>query len=317
MKAAFIEEFGDIDKIKIAELETPQPNDKEVQIEVSYAGVNPVDWKVCEGLLKTRMQHEFPIILGWDVSGIVKEVGKDVKNLKPGDPVFAYCRNSIMHAGTYAQFVCFDADNVALKPQKLNFAQAASIPLSSLTAWQSLYDTAHIKNGQTVLIHAGAGGVGSFAIQFAKLAGAKVITTASFANHEYVKKLGADVVIDYTKDNFAEKVRALFPNGIDIVYDCVGGKTLKASYEIIKSGGTLVTIIGNVDNALANQYNIKAEYVFVSPNGKELQHIANLYDQDKLQPPVIEELPLEQVKTALQRSREGHLKGKIVLRVKA
>ena len=205
---------------------------------------------------------------------------------------------------------------MALKPQKLSYAQAASIPLCSLTAWQSLQDTAHIKKNEQVLIHAGAGGVGGFAIQFAKLAGAKVITTASQIHYDYVKKLGAETVIDYTKEDFVEKIKKLSPQGLDMIFDTVGGDTLKKSYDITKAGGRLVSIAGVVDNTLAQQKKIHADYIFVNPNGEELTHIAHLLDEGKLFPPHIEELPLNEVKTALHKSREGHTEGKIVLKIK-
>lgn len=315
MKAAVIHGFDGLEKVLIEEIDIPTPQDNEVQIAVEYAGVNPVDWKICEGLLKNRMDYEFPIILGWDAAGKVSAKGKNVTHLKEGDSVFAYCKKEIVHEGAYAEFICLNASHVVKKPKKISASQAASFPLSSLTAWQSLFDTAHLKAKDNVLIHAGAGGVGGFAIQLAKLMGAKVITTTSSSHHDYVKALGADEIIDYTKENFVEKIHALLPEGVDVVYDTVGGSTLKASYQAAKEGGRLVTIAGIIDQALAVQRHLEAEFVFVTPNGEELGQIAELIEKGKLVPPPIHEVPLEDAKSALRKSREGHTEGKIVLKI--
>lgn len=315
MKAALIHRFGGIEKVEIEEISTPLPKPREVQIAVKYAGVNPVDWKIAEGMLKTRMDYQFPIILGWDVSGIVSAVGVKVEDLREGDPVFAYCRKEIIHDGSYAEYICLDATNVVLKPKTLGFAEAAVIPLSSLTAWQVLFVTARLKEDETVLIHAGAGGVGGFAIQFAKLAGAHVITTASESNFDYVVRLGADEAIDYKKGSFVDALRKNHPEGVDIVFDTVGGKTLHESYAAAKMGGRLVTIAGTIDLTLASQRKLETEFVFVHPDRKQLQKIADLLDEEKLSPPRVQEFLFEEVETALRASRNGHTQGKIALKI--
>lgn len=315
MRAAVIHNFEGIENISIEEVPKPQCLDNEVQIQVKYAGVNPVDWKIAEGLLQSRMSYEFPITLGWDVSGFVSQVGKHVKKLKEGDAIFAYCRKETMHSGSFAEFICLDHQNVILKPQKLSLAEAASIPLSALTAWQALFDTAKIKKNDVVLIHAGAGGVGTFAIQLAKMTGARVVTTASQANFNYVKQLGADDIIDYTKENFVEAIRKKYPTGVEMAFDTIGGATLKSTYEIVKKGGCLVTIAGMIDQALASQHHVRAEFVFVRPNGAELQKIAELFDASILIPPKIQEIPFQEVVSALRKSREGHTQGKLVLKM--
>ncbi len=316
MKAAVIHSFEGIEKITIEDIPIPLPKDNEVQIAVECAGVNPVDWKICEGLLKGRMNYEFPIVLGWDVAGKIAAIGKNVRGFKEGDPIFAYCRKEIVRDGSFAEYICLDAKDVVRKPQKLSFAQAACVPLSALTAWQSLFDKAHLKSKETVLIHAGAGGVGGFAIQLAKIAGAKVITTTSASHNEYVKKLGADILIDYTKENFVDRVHAFFPDGVDVVYDTVGGSTLKASYEAAKEGGRLISIAGIVDQALAASRHLEAAFVFVAPNGDELKQIADFLDHGTLVPPPVQEVSFENVASALHKSREGHAEGKIVLKIK-
>lgn len=316
MKAMVIESFGDVEKLHLDQVPTPQPADHEVQIQILYTGVNPVDWKIREGYLKNRLPHEFPIILGWDAAGIVTAVGKNVKKFKKGDEVFAYCRKPTVKWGTYAEYTCFDADNVSLKPKNISFAQAAALPLAGLTAWQALFDFAKLKKGETILIHAGAGGVGGLAIQFAKNAGAHVITTASTANHDYVKKLGADHAIDYRKTDFGKELKKIAPQGVDVVFDTIGGDTLRQSTDLLKPQGRLVSIIEQLDPKVAQEKNIRFGYVFVSPNGQQLNQIGELIEQSKVVPPNIQELPLAEARKAQELSQKGHTKGKLVLKVK-
>ncbi|MDR3624467.1 MAG: NADP-dependent oxidoreductase [Chlamydiales bacterium] len=316
MRAIVIEEFGGAEQLKLKDVEIPTPNEQEVQIEVFYAGVNPVDWKIREGLLKERLPHKFPLILGWDVAGKITQVGRDVKELKVGDSVFAYTRKPVAQFGTYAEYVCFDAKDVAIKPKNISFAESSAIPLITLTAWQSLFDAAKLKRGESILIHAGSGGVGSVAIQLAKYAGAKVYTTASKHKHEYVKSLGADVVIDYTDESFVEVVKSHEKNGVDVVFDCVGSDTCEQSLHVIKSGGRLVSILEHVDKKTAEEYEIEAFYVFVAPNGKELKEIAGLIEQGRLRPPLVQERPLREAKMAQEELQLGKVTGKIVLKVK-
>jgi len=315
MKAIIIRTFGGPEVMEIAEVPTPEPQAGEVQIKVTYAGVNPVDWKIREGKLKERLPHEFPIILGWDVAGVISKVGANVSPQRIGEEVFAYARKPIVQWGTYAEYICLDAQYVVRKPKALSLQQAASIPLAGLTAWQSLIEFAKIKPHDKVLIHAGAGGVGSMAIQFAKYCRAHVITTARSANHEYVRSLGADIAIDYTKVNFATKIKELFPQGVDVVFDTLGGKTLEASYPIVKRGGRLVSIAQPLDASLGEKFGIITGYVFVRPDGIHLKTIADLINSSKVSPPKIEEYPLERSAKALETVKEGHTQGKIVLRV--
>lgn len=315
MKAALIHSFGGIEKIEIKEVSVPTPQFDEVQIAIKYASVNPVDWKIAEGMLKTRMDYEFPIILGWDAAGIVSAAGKGVKDFKEGDPVFAYCRKEMMRDGSFADFICLKAENVALKPRTLSFAEAAAVPLCSLTAWQSLYDTAHLKAKEWILIHGGAGGVGSFAIQLAKRVGAHVITTTSSANFDYAKLLGADELIDYRQENVLEHLLKIVPQKVDVVFDTVGGDALKASYEMVKQKGRLVSIAGIIDQAIIAQKQITGDFVFVSPNGKELKLIADLLDSGKIKPPRLQEMPFDQIESALHKVREGRSQGKLVIKI--
>lgn len=314
MKAIVIEGFGGVDKLQMKEFITPKPGDNEVQFHVIYSGVNPVDWKIREGMLQRKIPHEFPLILGWEASGVISSVGKNVKSLKMGDEIFAYCRKPIVKWGTYSEYVCFDAEHVVLKPKNINFAQAASIPLTSLTAWQALFDTAHLKKGETVLIHAGSGGVGSMAIQLAKNAGAKIITTCSSKNFDYVKQLGADFPVDYTHMRFEDAVKKVAPNGVDVVFDTLGEDTLARSYDLLKPNGRIVSLV-EFPKPPADRKHIQAGYVFVRPDGSELKQIADLISVGIVIPPHIEEMHLDQAAEAQEKVRQGHTKGKIVLKI--
>lgn len=315
MKAALIHDFGGIEKVVVENIPIPTPQEDEIQIAVKCAGVNPIDWKITEGYLKEQLEHQFPITLGWDVAGTVSKVGKNVTQFKEGDAVYAYCRKEIVHDGAFAEYICLQVKNVAFKPKSLSFEEAASVPLSALTAWQSLFDTAHLQKRQNVLIHAGAGGVGGFAIQFAKQAGAHVIATSSRNHFEYVKQLGADEIIDYTKESFVDSIHQKHPEGVDLVYDTVGGPTLNASYQAAKVGGRLITIAGMIDRVVAEKRKLLADFVFVHPDGEELKQIGALFDQRKIVPPQIEVVSFDNVQAALRKSREGHTKGKIILKL--
>lgn len=314
MKAMAFKNFSPT-PIEEMEFPVPQPKPQEVQIKVAYAGVNPVDWKIWEGLLKDRLPFSLPIIPGWDVSGTVSAVGSEVKHLKVGDVVMAYCRKPTIQWGTYAEYVTFIGNHVVKKPEKVAVSQAAAIPLASLTAWQAIVDAAHLKKGQKILIQAGAGGVGSYAIQIAKSLGAEVITTAREENHPYLKKLGADAVIDYTKENVVKKVKEWAPQGVDAVLESLGGKAIEESLQVLKPGGFLATILQQVDPKAAAQAEIYYGYIFVRPDGGQLENIAKLIDTGKIQVPEIQEFNWRDVKKAHQESMSGHVKGKIVLKV--
>lgn len=316
MKAIFIEKFGGPEELKIGRLKIPMPEANEVQIKIVCSAVNPVDWKIRSGLLQQRMPHHFPLIPGWDAAGIISAIGSDIKKFKIGDEVFAYCKKSAKQDGTYAEYICVNAENhVARKPQNLSFAQAAAIPLAGLTAWQSLFDSAGLKKDESVLIQAGAGGVGSLAIQFAKLIGARIITTARKCNHDYVKRLGANLAIDYKESSVSNEVKKFAPEGLDVIFDTLGGEAYKESYSLLKPGGRLVSLIEHPNEALDKKFKVKSFYVFVNPNGKELQHISDLIQSGKVKPIPIQEMPLEKAAEAQEENRQGHVQGKIVLNV--
>jgi len=316
MKAVVFDAFGGPERLRVAEIHKPSPAAGEVLIEVHVASVNPVDWKIREGMLAEMFPYEFPIVPGWDAAGVVAAVGKGETGFRAGDRVYAYCRKPKIRHGTYAEFVTMAAGAVAPMPKNIGFEAASTIPLTGLTAWQSLFDAAKLSAGQKVLVHAGAGGVGSLAIQFAKHAGATVYTTARRQNHDYVRGLGADAAIDYAREKFVDAVRALAPGGVDLVYDTVGGTVQKESYRALKPGGTLVSIVNIPEPEDARAHGAHAHFVFVSPNGEQLRRIAALVESGAVKPAAYEEMPLENAAIAQERSRGGHVRGKIVLKIK-
>jgi NADPH:quinone reductase-like Zn-dependent oxidoreductase len=316
MKAIVIDRFGSLDQIHLAEVPKPAPKSSEVLVQIAYASVNPIDWKIAEGHLKEVMGHRFPVTLGWDAAGTIVEVGMEAaRTFSVGEKVYAYCRKQEIHDGTYAEFIALEASMVAPIPKGLGLREASAIPLVALTAWQCLFDKAKLKAGQVSLIHGGAGGVGGIAIQLAKQAGAQVITTASGKNHPYVSELGADTIIDYTEQNFATAVRDLYPHGVDVVFDTVGGGTLKDSYSLLKKGGHLVSIVEPPDELRARTLGFGASHHFVVPSGAELREIAQLIESKKVIPLDIEEMPLEKAAEALKKSQSRHQRGKLVLKI--
>lgn len=316
MRAAVIEEFGDSSVLKIVEdAPKPQAGAKEVLIQVTFAGVNPVDWKLRAGYLKDLLPHNFPIILGWEVSGTVAAVGSEATKFAVGDEVYAYVRKPEVQHGAFAEFVTFPEEHVAKKPQSISHAQAAGVPLAALTAQQSLFDFAGLVSGQVALIHAGAGGVGGWGIQLAKIKGATVISTASAANHEYVKSLGADVVIDYRSQNFVDEVLKLHPDGVDVVFDTVGGDTQTESWKVVKENGVLVSIVSAPDAEQGKAKNIKSTFVFVAPNGSQLDQFREFFDAGKLQPLQTTERPLAEIAAVQDENQQRHVRGKVVLSI--
>ncbi len=316
MRAMVIEAFGGPERLKAADIPTPAPGDEEVLIAVACTSVNPVDWKIREGMLADMFPHSFPLVPGWDAAGTVSAVGRNADRFKAGDKVFAYCRKPQIQFGTYCEYVAVHESAVALMPGNLGFAEAATVPLTGLTAWQSLFDAAKLLAGEKILIHAGSGGVGSLAIQLAKHAGATVYTTARAVNHDYVRSLGADTAIDYATENFVDVLRKREPGGIDVVFDTIGGHVQQRSYKVLGKGGRLVSIISIPDPEEARPYDVRTAFVFVSPNGKQLRRIAELIESGAVRPADFEVMRLEDAAKAQELSRTGHVRGKIVLKIR-
>lgn len=308
MKAVRIHDFGGPEVLVYEDAERPRPAQGEVVVRVHAAGINPVDWKVRIGRLRGRVNHQLPLILGWDLAGVVDEVGEGVTHLNVGDEV--YSRPDIARNGAYAEYCVVRAAELALKPASIDFVHAAAVPLSCLTAWQSLFDAAHLTAGQSVLIHAAAGGVGHFAVQLARWKGAHIYATASARNAEFVRGLGAHEIIDYTTTRFEDVVKE-----IDVVFDTVGGDTYERSFKTLRNGGVIVSLLNQPNEALAQQYGVRAAYVFVQPNAAQLTEIATLIDQGALMPHVETVLPLSESQEAHRLVESGHTRGKIVLKI--
>lgn len=311
MKAIAIKQYGGKEQLKEINIPKPTPKEKQVIVKLHATSINPIDWKLREGYLKAMMPFEFPIILGWDVAGIVEEVGDHVQDFKVGDRVFA--RPETTNRGTYAEYTIVDTHLLAKIPDNISFGEAACVPLACLTAWQCLFDFGNIQKGDKVLIHAGAGGVGTFAIQLAKNVGAYVVATARKHNVEFLKSLGADEVIDYKKQDF-EKVLTEF----DFVLDSLGGENQEKSFTVLKEGGKLASIVSEPNQEKAKQKNIKSGNVWLVPNGQQLEKIANLLGQNKLRVIIGHKFPFseEGIKEAHALSESHHAKGKIVIQIK-
>ncbi|KXS48873.1 NADP-dependent oxidoreductase [Halanaerobium congolense] len=310
MKAIVIDQYGDKDKLKEKELSKPEPDSDEVLIEIHAVGINPIDWKLRYGYLKEKFPFDFPIVLGWDAAGIVEKVGKNVDSLQKGDRVFV--RPELTNRGTYAEYTTAKEDLVAKMPENISFKEAAAVPLAGLTAYQILVDVGNLDSGDKVLIHAGAGGVGSFAIQIAKNMGAYVATTASTKNVDFLKSLGADEVIDYTKEDFSEVLE-----DYDLVIDTLGGEIQDKSLTILKNGGMLVSIVEEPDQEKAEKLNVKTKFHWLIPDGKELAALAEMMENQTLKPVVGTVFPFtdQGLKEAHELSETHHARGKIVIEV--
>ena len=305
MKAVRIHSYDGPDELIYEDVPRPRPDAGEVLIRIHAAGVNPVDWKIREGYLRDMLHHKLPLILGWDLSGVVESTGSGVTRLKVNDEVFS--RPDISRDGAYAEYIIVKELEVAIKPKSIDHIHAAAIPLAALTAWQVLFDAAGLLPGQKVLIHAAAGGVGTYAVQLAKWKGAYVIGTASARNHEYIRRLGADVVVDYNAVRFEDEVR-----NADVVFDTMGGDIQDRSWKVLKRGGILVSVI---NPPLSAPEGIRQAFVFVQPNSVQLAEIAKLVDSGRVEPFVETVLPLSEARRAHELSMGGHTRGKIVLKI--
>jgi NADPH:quinone reductase-like Zn-dependent oxidoreductase len=308
MKAIVVHEYGGPEVLKYEDAPQPEPKGDELLVRVIAAGVNPVD-RVARSEKGAEFFHiKLPAIPGYDFAGVVEKTGAKVTQFKTGDPIYAYV--ALNKGGGYAEYAVATEREAALKPQSLTYVEAAAVPLVAETAWQALIDTAKLNAGQTVLIHGGSGGVGSFAIQIAKARGAKVIATASTANQDLLKQLGVDVAIDYTTQKFEDVAK-----NVDVVLDSVGKDTLVRSYGVLKKGGFIVSIAGDPDPAELEKHGIHGASISVEPNSSELAEIAKLINQKKIKVIVSQTLPLSEALKAHEQVATGHTRGKIVLKV--
>lgn len=332
MKAMIIDKYGKV-PMHMAEVPTPEINEYEVLAEIHAASINPIDFKIRDGKVKMLLKYEMPLILGNDFSGVITKVGSKVTRFKVGDEIYARPRKNKI--GTFAEYIAIHEDDIALKPKNLSFEEAASIPLVGLTSYQALHDIMHLQQGQKILIHAGSGGVGTFAIQLAKIMGATVTTTASEAGTNLVKSLGADEIINYKTEKFEEIL-----TNYDAVFDTIGGTTLEKSFNIIKSGGNIVSVSGMPNGrfgkefgsgffktllfslaskkltALEKKHNAQYSFLFMKPSGDQLRTIANYIEAGKIKPVIDRVFPFEDAQKAMEYSEAGRAKGKIIVKIK-
>ncbi|MFE4463860.1 NADP-dependent oxidoreductase [Oerskovia sp. NPDC056781] len=307
MRAITYSRYGGADVLELSELPTPKVGPDTVLVRVRATSVNPVDWKVREGYLDAIMDAAFPVVPGWDVAGVVEQVGLDTPELSVGDEVFGYVRKDVVSGGTTAELVAAPVRTLARKPAAWTWEQAAGAPLAGLTALQTI-DRAGVSSGQTVLVHAAAGGVGSMAVQIAVARGARVIGTASERNHEYLRSLGAEPVT--YGDGLAERVRTLAPDGVDVVLDYIGGEALATTPDVLRDGGTVASV---VDAAARDE--LGGHYVWVRPDVEGLTELARLADAGQLTVDVAEVYDLADTAKAHEASRTGHVRGKVVITV--
>jgi NADPH:quinone reductase-like Zn-dependent oxidoreductase len=306
MKAIVAHQYGGPEVLKYEDAPRPEPKENELLVRVIACGVNPADPLVLSGRFAKEFGTHVPLIPGYDVAGVVEKTGSKVAKFKKGDAVYGYA----LFGGGWAEFAVLAENEAALKPNSTTFADAAAVPMGALTAWQALIDVAKLSGGQTVLIHGGSGGVGSFAVQIAKARGARVIATASTANQDLLKKLGADVAIDYTKTKFEDVAK-----DVDVVLDPVGRDTLARSYAVVKKGGIITTLVARPDPAQLDKYGIRGTSISVKPDGNELAGITKLIEAGKIKPIVSEVLPLTDAVKATEQAETHHTRGKIVLRI--
>jgi NADPH:quinone reductase-like Zn-dependent oxidoreductase len=333
MKAFIVDRYGKKGGVRIGEMPDPELRDDDVLVQIHAASVNPLDFKIRDGEFKLLLPYRLPLILGNDLAGVVVRVGSRVRRFKPGDEVYA--RPDEDRIGTFAEFISMNEDAVAIKPKELIMEEAASIPLVGLTAWQVLIERANLKKGHKVLIHAGSGGVGTFAIQLAKHVGVVVATTTSTANVDWVKALGADIVIDYSKDDFATILR-----DYDVVLNSLGGEVLDKSLQVLKPGGKLISISGPPDpdfakdmglswilrqvmrllsyriRKKAKRHRVSYAFLFMRASGDQLREIGCLIDSRIIRPVVDRVFPFESTNEAMAYVEKGRAKGKVVVKVR-
>jgi len=333
MKALIIDKYKSKDGGRIGQIPAPELRADEVLVEVYAAGINLLDSKIRDGEFKLILPYKTPFVLGHDVAGVITKIGARVRQFKVGDEV--YSRPADHRIGTFAEFIAINEADVAIKPKKLSMEEASSIPLVGLTAWQALIEKGDLKKGQKVFIQAGSGGVGTFAIQLAKYLGATVATTTSATNMELVKSLGADVVIDYKKDDF-EKIL----HDYDLVLNSQDGKTLEKSLRVLKPGGKLISISGPPDPYFAEEIgspwfvklimrllssgvrkkakrlNVGFSFLFMKANGGQLKEITSLINSGIIRPVVDSVFPFESIKEAMSYVESGRAKGKVVIKIK-
>jgi NADPH:quinone reductase-like Zn-dependent oxidoreductase len=313
MKAIITTHFGSPEVLEEISLPIPSITDHEILVQVKAISINPVDVKTREGKgMAGRLQNISPLILGWDISGVVAETGKAVTEFKKGDEVFAMV-NFPGHGKAYAEYVAAPANQFALKPKTISHEEAAAATLAALTAWQGLVTTAKIKKGQRVLVHAASGGVGHYAVQIAKYFGTHVIGISSGANKDFVLSLGADEHIDYQKIKFEDAVK-----DVDVVFDSLGPENVERSLRTVRNGGTIVSILGGFNDAnaaKAKEKNISGASILVQSNGEDMKEISRLLSEGRIKSHVSQVFPFSKMQDAHRSVETGKTKGKVVVTI--
>ena len=309
MKAITYKSYGGPEVLELTEVDEPKIGPDWVKVAVKATSVNPVDWKVAKGGMDAMLDTFFPVTPGWDVAGVVEEVGPAVTSLVPGDEVYGYVRKDAVHGGTYAEKVSAPIRTVTRKPESLSFAEAAAVPLAGLTAYQTLVHHLRIQTGDTVLIHGASGGVGSFAVQIARALKARVLGTASEANHDYLR--GLDAIPFTYGDGLGERVRTQFPEGVDAVLD-LNGNDLAVSPDLLSdtSFGRIASVI---DPGAVKE--LGGHYAFVHPDVSDLDALTELIDDGKIKVEIADTYPLADAAKAWKQSQSGHTRGKLVITV--
>jgi len=313
MKSAQINRYGRSEVIEINQ-NTPLLNlsSEKILVDVKAAGVNPIDWKISEGYMKQMISLQFPSTLGMDFSGIIKEVSKDIstEEYKQGDEVYGQASVTNGGTGAFAEIALTNTDNVALKPKSLNYAEAAALPLVGVSAWQALVENMELSKDQKILIHGGAGGIGSIAIPLAKNLDAYVTTTASSDDKEFVQNLGADEVIDYKSQDFEELV-----HDYDAVYDTVGGQTYTKSFKVLKKGGIIVSMLEQPNSDLMEKFGVKAIFQLTQVNKDRLTQLAKWIDKNNIKIHVDKTFSLDETAKALDYVKDVHPRGKVIIKI--
>ncbi|HXV75919.1 MAG TPA: NADP-dependent oxidoreductase [Candidatus Polarisedimenticolaceae bacterium] len=311
MRAMAIDAFGGPERLRPGDRPRPKPRAHELLIRTVAAGVNPVDARIVGGRLPSGSSHAFPLIPGFDVAGVVDELGERTSRLRKGDRVWALALAASLQWGSYAEFVAVDESSVALMPTKLLYEEAAAVPLAALAARQALFDEGRLATGGSVLIHSGSGGVGHFAVQLAKSAGCRVLATGGPANQGFLAEIGADVPIDHTRVDLRDAVGREVPGGVDLVLQTVDPANLTRSLDLVRPGGRLVSTVGLPGGVPRTGAAIRQ--LSVKPSADGLRSLAALVDRGALRPHVSAILSLEQAPEALRRIAAGHVRGKLVL----
>jgi len=310
MRAAQITEYGEQNVLKITDTaERPVAGEGQVLVEVRAASVNPFDWKVMSGQAQSMAQLTFPATLGGDAAGVVAEVGDGVTGFEVGQEVYGQA-NALSGQGSFAEFTPIKVESLALKPKNVDFATAAALPLTAVSAYQALVDTLHLTAGQKILIHGGAGGIGGCAIQIAKHIGAHVIATAGPEDQKYVRELGADEVIDYTSQKFEERAHDL-----DAVYDTIGSETYTRSFAVLHSGGQIVSMLEQPNQSLMQQHGVTAYSQFTQLTPERMAAITELVEQGVLKVTIDKTFPLDKAAEAVDYLHSGHHRGKVVIQI--